>query len=105
MATTRGYMLAATACDVLVFNSTTAKHRSLSFVERISLHEEDCGVSDGSSNSLHRTSISSSFGPSVRPNDVALLAVTGPNTAVVFDSKLTQSTESNFSITSFRLPV
>lgn len=98
-------MLAATACDVLVFNSTTAKHRSLSLVERINLHEEGCNIDGNSNERFHQPSITSSFGPAVRSTEVAFLTVAAPNTVVVYDSRLSQPVESSFSITSLRLPV
>lgn len=101
LATTKGYVIARAACELVVFNATTAKHRSLPFVERIDLQSEGC------TNMIdQRAIISSSFVPPIRPADVTFLAITAPHTAVVFDSKLSYVVESSsFNITSLRLPV
>lgn len=100
MATTRGYVLAASACTLAVFNSTTAKHRSLTPVERVDLRSEGCSTGGHAA-----VVVSGSFVQGVRPSDVTFLVAATPQRAIVFDSKLEYSTESSFNITSLRLPV
>lgn len=102
VATTRGYVLAASSCTVAVFNSTTAKHRSLSPVERVDLRTEGCSATEAGG---HAAAVSGSFVQKGRPSDVTFLVRVAPQQAIVFDSKLEYTTESSFNITSLRLPV